>query len=77
MILLSNELYNMYFRHKLTISQHFKVRVPGENMKKSALYRLYIFIKGLLGSRIFFFLNTHIKCKKKIFNSLRNHVDVF
>jgi hypothetical protein len=56
----------MYFRQKLTISQHFKVGVPDENMKKSALVRLYIFIEGLLGSRIFFFLNTHYKCIKKI-----------
>jgi hypothetical protein len=38
MIFLSNEFYNMHFGHKLTISQHFKVRMPDENMKKSALY---------------------------------------
>jgi hypothetical protein len=65
MIFLSNEFYNMQFRHKLTISQHFKVRMPDENMKKSTLNMLYTFIKGLPGSRIFFFLNTHYKCIKK------------
>jgi hypothetical protein len=59
MIFIPNELYNIHFGHKLTISQHFKVRVPDENMKKSELYRLYTFIKGVYGSRIFFFLNTH------------------
>jgi hypothetical protein len=46
----------MHFRHKLTISQHFKVRVPDENMKKSALHRLYTFVKGEYGARIFIFL---------------------
>jgi hypothetical protein len=55
----------MHFGHKLTISQHFKVRLPDENMNKSALFRLYIFIKGLPGSRIIFFLNTHYKCINK------------
>jgi hypothetical protein len=56
MIFLSNELYDMHFGHKLKISQQYKVGVPDENMKKFALYRLYTFIKGAYGSRIFFFL---------------------
>jgi hypothetical protein len=34
----------MHFGHKFNISQHFKVRVQDEISKKSALYRLYIFI---------------------------------
>jgi hypothetical protein len=63
----------MHFIHKLTISQHFKVRVPDEIIKKSALYRLYTFIKELQGSRIFFFL----ALIKKFLKSLRYHVDVF
>jgi hypothetical protein len=38
---------------------------------------IYIFIKDLLGSRLFFFLKHSLLVYKKILNSLSYHVKVF